>query len=100
MSSEELVAMGIETGTEGMIELTRGKGCVRCRGTGYLGRFGIFEVLSVTETIKDLIAGDGNADMIRQAACKEDMVTLRENAIKRMLDGDTTYQEVVRVTWG
>jgi general secretion pathway protein E len=100
MNSEELMAMGIETGKEGMIELTRGRGCVRCRGTGYLGRFGIFEVLPVTETIKDLIAEEGNADMIRQTACKEDMVTLRENAIKKMLNGDTTYQEVVRVTWG
>jgi general secretion pathway protein E len=94
------MAMGIETGKEGMIELTRGRGCVRCRGTGYLGRFGIFEVLPVTETIKDLIAQEGNADMIRQTACKEDMVTLRENAIKKMLNGDTTYQEVVKVTWG
>ena len=100
ISSEELMAMGIETGKEGMIELTRGRGCVRCRGTGYFGRFGIFEVLPVTETIKDLIAEEGNADMIRQTACKEDMVTLRENAIKKMLNGDTTYQEVVKVTWG
>jgi len=100
ISSEELMAMGIETGKEGMIELTRGRGCVRCRGTGYLGRFGIFEVLPVTETIKDLIAEEGNADMIRQTACKEDMVTLRENAIKKMLNGDTTHQEVVKVTWG
>jgi len=100
ISSEELMAMGIETGKEGMIELTRGRGCVRCRGTGYLGRFGIFEVLPVTETIKDLIAEKGNADMIRETACKEDMVTLRENAIKKMLNGDTTHQEVVKVTWG
>jgi len=38
--------------------------------------------------------------MIRQAACNEGMVTLRENAIKKMLDGETTYQEVIRVTWG
>ena len=38
--------------------------------------------------------------MIRQAACEEDMVALRENAIKKMLAGETTYQEVVRVTWG
>jgi len=37
--------------------------------------------------------------MIRQAACKEGMVTLRENAIKKMLDGETTYHEVIRVTW-
>ena len=55
--------------------------------------------LSVTESIKDIIVQEGSADMIRQAACNEGMVTLRENAIKKMLDGDTTYQEVIRVTW-
>jgi general secretion pathway protein E len=100
MSSEELGAMGIETEAKGMLELRRGRGCIRCRGTGYLGRFGIFEVLPITETIKDLIAENATTDIIRKAACKEDMVTLRENAIKKMLEGETTYQEVVRVTWG
>jgi len=55
--------------------------------------------LSVTEPIKDIIAQEGSADMIRQAARNEGMVTLRENAIKKMLDGDTNYQEVIRVTW-
>ncbi|HUT72552.1 MAG TPA: GspE/PulE family protein [Desulfatiglandales bacterium] len=100
MSTDELMAMGIETSTKGMIELTRGKGCLRCRGTGYYGRIGIFEVLPVSERIRDLIAEKATADMIRQAACQEDMVALRENAIKKMLAGETTYQEVVRVTWG
>ena len=100
MSTDELMAMGIETGAQGMLELTRGKGCLRCRGTGYYGRIGIFEVLPVSERIRDLIAEKASGDMIRQAACEEDMVALRENAIKKMLAGETTYQEVVRVTWG
>lgn len=100
ISTDDLMAMGIETGKKGLIELKRGRGCIECRGTGYLGRAGIFEVLPVTEQIKDLIAQEGGADMIRQAACKAGMVTLRENAIKKMLDGETTYQEVIRVTWG
>jgi len=100
IGADELVAMGIEAEVSGIIELKRGRGCIKCRGTGYLGRGGIFEVLPVTESIKDLIAQGGSADMIRQVACKEGMVTLRENAIKKMLDGETTYQEVIRVTWG
>jgi len=99
ISTDDLVAMGIETGKTGIIELERGRGCIKCRGTGYLGRIGIFEVLSFTEPIKDLIAQEGSVDMIRQAACEEGMVTLRENAIKKMLDGETTYQEVIRATW-
>lgn len=100
ISTDDLMAMGIETEKTVVVKLKRGSGCIRCRGTGYLGRVGIFEVLSVTEPIKDLIVADSSADMIRQAACKEGMVTLRENAIKKMLDGETTYQEVNRVTWG
>jgi len=100
ISADDLMAMGIKTARTGMIRLKRGNGCIKCRGTGYLGRVGIFEVLSVTEPIKDIIAQEGTADMIRQAACNEGMVTLRENAIKKMLDGETTYQEVIRVTWG
>jgi len=99
ISTDDLMAMGIETGKTGIIELERGRGCIKCRGTGYLERIGIFEVLPITEPIKDFIAQKGSVDMIRQAACKEGMVTLRENAVKKMLDGETTYQEVIRVTW-
>jgi len=100
ISAGDLMAMGIKADKTGMVRLQSGNGCIKCRGTGYLGRIGIFEVLSVTEPIKDIIAQGGSADMIRQAACNEGMVTLRENAIKKMLDGETTYQEVIRVTWG
>ncbi len=100
IGTDELLALGIETQDTGMIELKRGRGCIRCRGTGYLGRIGIFEVLAVTDSIRDLVAQEAGVDMIRHAACTEGMVTLRDNAIKKMLDGETTYQEVIRVTWG
>jgi len=99
ISAGDLLDMGIETHKTGDLMLKRGRGCMRCRGTGYLGRIGIFEVLPASDTIKDVIAREESADIIRQAACKEDMVTLRENAVKKMLDGETTYQEVIRVTW-
>ncbi|MBW1735909.1 MAG: type II/IV secretion system protein, partial [Deltaproteobacteria bacterium] len=82
-----------------VVTLKRGRGCIRCRGTGYLGRIGIFEVLPVTEPIRDLIDQEASAEAIRQAACREGMVTLRENAIGKMIEGQTTYQEVIRVTW-
>ena len=100
ISADDLVAMGIETKKADTLKLKRGGGCIRCRGTGYLGRVGIFEVLPLTENIKNLVLQESSADTIRQAACKEGMVTLRENAVKKMLDGETTYQEVIRVTWG
>lgn len=99
MDASELAAFGLDIGKEGPIELYRGKGCLKCRGTGYFGRIGIHEVLPITETIQNIIRSEADIGAIRRAAIKEGMVTLRENAIKKLLDGTTTYQEVLRVTW-
>jgi general secretion pathway protein E len=99
IDSAELTSMGLDLGKEGKIELFRGKGCLKCRGTGHLGRSGIYEVLPVTEAIRKLIRPECDAEAIRETARKEGMVTLRENAIGKLLEGKTTYQEVLRVTW-
>ncbi len=99
MDSNELRRLGIGVGKEGKIKLYRGRGCIKCRGTGYLGRSGVFEVLPITDHIKRHITPEFNLDKARKLAKKEGMVTLRENAIKKLLDGVTTYQEVLRVTW-
>ncbi|WP_027359852.1 GspE/PulE family protein [Desulforegula conservatrix] len=98
INSSELSIMGIETGVEGLITLTRGKGCVKCRNTGYLGRIGIFEILPLTDTIKALITSDVNIELITNMAEKEGMRSLRKDAIAKMIGGITTYQEVLRVT--
>lgn len=100
MDAVELKAMGLDVGQEGAIKLFRGKGCQHCRGTGYFGRNGIFEVLPYSETIKNLTSPTTLLEDIRAQAQKEGMVTLRQNAVRSLLDGKTTYQEVLRVTWG
>lgn len=99
MDAEKLRRLGLATGKKGKIKLHRGKGCVRCRGTGYLGRIGIFEVLPFTESIKKLTSAQTDFEMIREAATKEGMSSLREDATAKLLNGETTYQEVLRVTW-
>jgi len=99
MDSSELKELGIKTGTGGMIKLRRGTGCSKCRNTGYLGRAGIFEVLPYTESLKKITTVQADLDTISSQAKKEGMETMRENAIKKMLGGTTTYQEVLRVTW-
>jgi general secretion pathway protein E len=99
MESGELVSMGLETGRRGTITLSQGKGCIKCRGTGYRGRSGIYEVLPFTEPIRKLTSAECDVEAIAAQARHEGMVTLRENAIKKMLEGQTTYQEVLRVTW-
>ncbi|MBN1903994.1 MAG: type II/IV secretion system protein, partial [Deltaproteobacteria bacterium] len=99
MQADELRSLGLEIEHDGIIQLSRGKGCNRCRNTGYLGRCAIHEVLPVTEGIQSLITPETDIAKVRELARKEGMVTLRENAIKKLLDGTTTYEEVLRVTW-
>ena len=100
MDTSELVTLGLDIGKSGIITLQRGKGCIQCRGTGYHGRMGIFEVLPITESIRKYIVPESDTEELREIAIKkEGMITLRENAIKKLLEGSTTYQEVLRVTW-
>jgi type II secretory ATPase GspE/PulE/Tfp pilus assembly ATPase PilB-like protein len=82
------------------IALKEGKGCTRCRGTGYLGRTGIFEVMNIDRNMRQLIAehGEVNTEVIRKKALSNGMTTLRNDAIDKMLQGITTYQEVARIT--
>jgi len=104
MDEEALLDMGLHPGREGAvsqrIELSRGRGCVRCRGTGYHGREGVFEVLPFTDSMKSITTQHVELSAIQALARKEGMVILRENALKKLLEGKTTYQEVLRVTWG
>jgi general secretion pathway protein E len=99
MDTKELASIGLDLRRNGPVELHMGKGCMKCRGTGYLGRSGVYEVLPVTEAIKKMIIAETNVEAMREVAKKEGMITLRENAIKKLLEGETTYQEVLRVTW-
>jgi general secretion pathway protein E len=58
-----------------------------------------YEILPVTESIKKMITAESKVEEMREVAKKEGMITLRENAVKKLLQGETTYQEVLRVTW-
>jgi general secretion pathway protein E len=99
IDAEELATQGLDLGKKGVLTLHRGQGCLKCRGTGYRGRKGVFEVLPVTETIKRHVTPECDIESLRETARKEGMVTLRENAVRKLLQGHTTYQEVLRVTW-
>jgi type IV pilus assembly protein PilB len=80
------------------VRLYHGKGCKLCSDTGYRGRLGIFEVLSVSEAIRDLIMKRADADQVKQQAIKEGMKTMIEDGIKKALAGLTTIEEVLRAT--
>ena len=97
MDCEELKEFGIHLKGQ-KIQLHHGKGCIRCRQTGYQGRKAVFEVLPYTEALREMTTADVNIESIRRKAKEEGMVSLRENAIRKMIEGITTYQEVLRVT--
>jgi general secretion pathway protein E len=76
----------------------KGAGCENCLETGYLGRTGIFELLVIDDDIKELIAGRSGSHVIEQAAIQKGMSTLRQDGLSKAMAGETTLQEVCRVT--
>jgi general secretion pathway protein E len=92
----ELLAFGV-TDVAG-IELFRGKGCDECRGTGYRGRTGIYELFRITDEARSLIIRKTPAGEIRHHAVEHGMVTLREDAWAKACAGQTTVAEILRVT--
>ena len=75
-----------------------GKGCATCNNSGYKGRTGLYELMDVTDEIRDLITEDASVDDIRDMARSQGMTTLREAGLKLIFDGVTTIDEVVRET--
>jgi len=88
--------VGIEDQSE--LKFYRGRGCSKCRDTGYKGRISIIEVLPVTERIRELILKSASADEIKKTAIEEGMHTLLEDGWIKVLKGITTYEEIMRVT--
>jgi type IV pilus assembly protein PilB len=75
-----------------------GKGCQRCNNSGYKGRCGIYELLDMTDDIRDMISSDASVDDMRNLARSQGMTTLRESGLKLIFDGVSTIDEVVRET--
>jgi len=95
-SRADLDALGVK-GPIGA-PLFRGKGCDECRGTGYRGRSGIYELFVIDEDARSLMLRRASTRDIRQHAIARGMVTLRMDGFKRALEGVTTVEEILRVT--
>ncbi len=76
----------------------QGNGCKVCHSTGYSGRIGVFEVLEVTKTIRDLIIKRSDSDIIAMKAIQEGMTTMLDDGLEKVVRGITTIEEVLRVT--
>jgi type IV pilus assembly protein PilB len=85
-------------GEKETVRVYQGKGCPVCHNTGYSGRIGIFEVLLVSEKIKEAIASKKTAAEIKKIAISEGMRTMIEDGILKIKSGETTVDEILRVT--
>src|SRR5882672_3457304 len=80
------------------VQPMKGAGCDRCNNTGYKGRVGLYEVLEVTEELRELILVGASGLELRRKAIEEGMITLRASGLRKVKDGLTTVEEVVRET--
>lgn len=81
------------------IKLVKGTGCAYCAHTGYRGRLGVYEIMTITPKIRELINTGANASAIKQAAIEEGMITLKSNCARLVMDGKTTIDEMLRVAF-
>ena len=85
-------------GVASQINMYKGTGCKICHDTGYAGRIGVFEIMQVSKSIKELIVNKADSDMIAKQAIDEGMKTMLEDGLEKVIKGLTTIEEVLRVT--
>jgi type IV pilus assembly protein PilB len=98
MPPQALVDIGFSTEESGDVELYKGRGCQNCNNTGYRGRVGLFEVMEISEEVRELILSGASAMELRRRAVEEGMITLRMSGLHKIRGGHTTVEEVVRET--
>jgi general secretion pathway protein E len=98
LSVEEAGMLNLQAPPGKRIIVKEGAGCIRCRNTGYFGRTGIFEILPIDNAIRDLIDRSEDFLKIKDMAIKRGMRTLRQSALRKLAEGVTTFEEVIRVT--
>jgi type IV pilus assembly protein PilB len=96
--SKTLIEIGVTPEQVGAFKLYKGKGCGTCNGTGYKGRVGLYEVMEISEGIRDLVMVGATAVEIKRKALEEGMLTLRMSGIEKIKSGVTTIEEVLRET--
>ena len=99
-ADHELRALGLARHQLDGAEIFRGTGCPACRGSGYCGRVGLFEIFLVHDRIRTMIYERVTAASLRRQARHDGMRTMREDGIRKVLAGLTTIEEVVSVTAG
>jgi type IV pilus assembly protein PilB len=95
---QALVNVGFSPELAETVVPKKGKGCEKCNNTGYKGRVGLYEVMEINEELRELILVGASAIELRRKAIEEGMITLRGSGLRKIADGVTTIEEVVRET--
>jgi general secretion pathway protein E len=104
LTPDQMTLLGLDVhalraqGQEHHLMVAFGEGCVQCRSTGLLGRTGVFETLEIDDKIRKLVVSKASAKEILKQARHDGLLTLREAAIKKLARGQTSFEEVLRVT--
>jgi len=93
---QALLNVGFSEAEAPNIELYRGRGCEECNQRGYRGRIGIYEVMVVSEDVRELILSGASTVELRRKSLEEGMIGLRQSGLQKLRDGITTIDEVVR----
>jgi len=91
-SETELSRLGINT--DGLKECYKGKGCLSCRNTGYKGRIALIELLTMSETISELVLSNAPGYVIRENAIRQGMISMMQDGLNKINEGTTTISEV------
>ncbi len=96
--AQTLIEIGFQPDEVNTFKLYKGRGCGICNGTGYKGRIGLYEVMEISEGIRDLIMVGATAVEIKRKALEDGMLTLRMSGLEKLKSGTTTIEEVLRET--
>lgn len=95
---EALIETGFSADEAGEVKVYKGRGCQTCNNTGYKGRVGLYEVMEITDELRELIIIGASAIELRRKAIELGMITLRQSGLYKLREGITTIEEVVKET--
>jgi type IV pilus assembly protein PilB len=93
-----MLQAGFSPDEAGTVQPLKGAGCAQCSLTGYKGRVGLYEVMEIGEEMRELILVGASGLELRRKAIEDGMITLRQSGLRKVKDGLTTIEEVVRET--
>ena len=97
-SRDALIRFGFDPDQVPAVRIFRGTGCSRCSGTGYKGRIGLFEVMEITDDIREAIMVDASEAELKRRAVSNGLITLRQSGLVKILEQITTIEEIARET--